>query len=104
MQCAAHHWGATIHAPIRRHQTSIRTLSLNKIKMAEECDPRVLLDLYNRADRLRPLLDGARGGSRSRDSPFAEGHGRGTGSATGDDEGASLEVNKAPERMTRCGC
>lgn len=25
--------------------------------MAEECDPKVLLDLYNRADRLRLLLE-----------------------------------------------
>ena len=36
--------------------------------MAEECDPKVLLDLYNRADRLRPLLEGGEG--HVRDSPF----------------------------------
>ncbi|CAM9222615.1 unnamed protein product [Ectocarpus sp. 4 AP-2014] len=67
-------------------------------EMAEECDPRVLLDLYNRADRLRPLLDGEKGGCR--DSPFAKGHGGETGSATGDDERASLEDAAMPWLLT----
>eukprot|EP00903_Cladosiphon_okamuranus_P019298 g17739.t1 len=37
-------------------------------KLAETCDSEVLLGLYNRADRLRPLLEGGKG--EVRDSPF----------------------------------
>lgn len=36
--------------------------------MAETCDPEVLLGLYDRADRLRPLLEEGEG--EARDSPF----------------------------------
>lgn len=34
------------------------------------CDPKGLLDLYNRADRLRLVLEGGEG--EGRDSPFME--------------------------------
>lgn len=66
-----------------------------ELQMAEECDPKVLLDLYNRADRLRLLLEGVGGDGHVRDSPCGtSGMAMETAGekGTGDDEKATPEV------------
>lgn len=74
--------------------------------MAETLDPKVLLDLYDRADRLRPLLEGASdlegashvdGMGGDRDSPFM-------GNGEDADQEASGEVRFPCDTLCEGGC
>ncbi|CAM9851422.1 unnamed protein product [Pylaiella littoralis] len=63
-------------------------------KIAEECDAKGLLDLYNRADRLRLVLE--RGEREGRDSPCTEEADHG---GTGHAQVASFEVKRLPSLL-----